>query len=507
MTGIDYRIGDTRDVTATIPTGSVSLVATSPPFLALRSYLPADHPDKHAEIGSEPDPATFIDTLLGLTAEWGRVLAPWGSIAIELGDTYSGDTAEGTDTRSPGSQRFRGWADGNLAPKNGAAWPQPKSLALIPQLYAASLAYGRNVLRVFDVSELLDVMQWWADDGYSAHDLVRMARLWSQSVRRADNEGESPAGRWRVRNVIVWQRPNPAVGALGDKFRPSTSYIVVATRDAKRWFDLTAVRNGAEPITRTYKQREAVQPGNTALVRGGDITDNPAGAPPLDCWFDEYDGSHDTWTITTQPSKIAHYAMWPAKLAERLVLSMCPAEVCSACGEPRRRIDSYSLDSFRQSTRPQTIRAVALADTHGLTDEHIAAIRAVGISGDGKARKVNSGAGKNRPEVQALYDEAKVVLRGYVREFCTNTEARPISRWTDCGCGAPWTPGTVLDPFAGSATTMCVAELHGRDSIGIDIDPRNRELMPRRMEEVSRNLFGTKREVPGQIDLFADGAA
>ncbi len=28
MTGIDYRIGDTRDVTATIPTGSVSLVAT-----------------------------------------------------------------------------------------------------------------------------------------------------------------------------------------------------------------------------------------------------------------------------------------------------------------------------------------------------------------------------------------------------------------------------------------------------------------------------------------------
>jgi len=44
---------------------------------------------KHAEIGSEPDPATFLDTLLALTAEWGRVLAPWGSIAIELGDTYS----------------------------------------------------------------------------------------------------------------------------------------------------------------------------------------------------------------------------------------------------------------------------------------------------------------------------------------------------------------------------------------------------------------------------------
>ena len=87
---VTYTIGDTRDVIATIPDGSVSLIATSPPFIQLRSYLPADHPDKHAEIGSEPDPATFIDTMLELTAEWGRVLAPWGSIAIELGDTYSG---------------------------------------------------------------------------------------------------------------------------------------------------------------------------------------------------------------------------------------------------------------------------------------------------------------------------------------------------------------------------------------------------------------------------------
>ena len=34
---VDYRVGDVRDVMATIPDGSVDLVATSPPFLALRS--------------------------------------------------------------------------------------------------------------------------------------------------------------------------------------------------------------------------------------------------------------------------------------------------------------------------------------------------------------------------------------------------------------------------------------------------------------------------------------
>jgi hypothetical protein len=85
VTVAHFMLGDTRKVVSQLPDGCVDLVVTSPPFLALRSYLPADHPDKHAEIGSEPDPATFLDMLLALTADWGRVLAPWGSIAIELG--------------------------------------------------------------------------------------------------------------------------------------------------------------------------------------------------------------------------------------------------------------------------------------------------------------------------------------------------------------------------------------------------------------------------------------
>lgn len=41
MSSARYIVGDTRDVTAALPDGSVDLVLTSPPFLALRSYLPA----------------------------------------------------------------------------------------------------------------------------------------------------------------------------------------------------------------------------------------------------------------------------------------------------------------------------------------------------------------------------------------------------------------------------------------------------------------------------------
>lgn len=83
-------VGDVFDRLAEIPDGSIDLVCTSPPFLGVRSYLPAGHPDKGREIGHEATPGDYLQTLLELTAEFGRVLAPHGSIFVELGDSYAG---------------------------------------------------------------------------------------------------------------------------------------------------------------------------------------------------------------------------------------------------------------------------------------------------------------------------------------------------------------------------------------------------------------------------------
>ncbi len=307
-----YITGDVRDVLATIEDGSVDLVLTSPPFLALRSYLPADHPDKHREIGSEPDPASFLATLLGLTAEFRRVLAPHGSICVELGDTYSGSGGAGGDYAAGGVREGQGAFDGsarrtrqhNMAqgysggrhgnttkepgeiPYNGGpGWPLAKSLCGIPHLFHLSLAYGRNLLT-----------------------------------------GE-PCEPWRVRNVVAWCRPNPPVGALGDKFRPATSYMTIACPSGSRYFDLDAVRTPhvtADAVTRpraNYKRFDG-DSGESSNSGG-----NPAGAPPLD-W----------WEIPTTPYAGSHYAVWPPALLERPIKSMVPSKVCRTCGEPSRRI-------------------------------------------------------------------------------------------------------------------------------------------------------------------------
>src|SRR5690606_21204494 len=121
-----------------------------------------------------------------------RLTAEWGRLLAQHGSIC----VELGDTYSGGGER-----DG---------WPLAKSLCGIPTLYAWSLAYGRNLL----------------------------------------TGAPSPAGRWRVRNLVAWVRPNPPVCALRDKFRPATSYLTIATRARNRYFDLDAARTPGPAMDR-----------------------------------------------------------------------------------------------------------------------------------------------------------------------------------------------------------------------------------------------------------------
>jgi DNA modification methylase len=430
MTTARFLVGDTRTRTAQLPDNSVDLVMTSPPFLALRSYLPADHPDKHHEIGSEPTPAAFLDTLLELTAEWGRVLAPHGSLVVELGDTYAGSGGAGgdygPDGLRAGQPRFRQRNDGgqygnypqggtkhnlDVRPISGGhGWPLDKSLTGIPTLYAWSLAYGRNLL----------------------------------------TGQPSPAGQWRVRNLVAWVRPNPPVGALGDKFRPATSYLTVACRARDRWFDLDAVRT--QPTTRPQRFLTPQRHYKGGVRQDQDFTDSPlsdqpgvrshpAGAPPLD-W----------WNIPPTGYAGAHYAVYPPALCERPIQAMCPRRVCTTCGQPSRRITG----------EPEYVKS-----------EH--------YTGNGRRKPHHSG-NIDDPTKATLGIDASVIRQA------------PTVGWSTCGCpgadgisldgyhtGPAWRPGHVLDPFAGTGTTLVVAHGHGRASTGIDLDPRNAELAQQRL--------------------------
>lgn len=353
-------IGDCRELIADIPDESIDLLFTSPPFLQLRSYLPDGHAHKDREVGLETDPAAYVQTLLELTAGWRRVLAPHGSICVELGDTYAGGSSQGTDNF--GNDRYpngRGIQGAMLNTKSGDGWPMDKCRTMVPELYRVALAYGRNPL----------------------------------------TGGPSPAGFWRVRNVVTWCRPNPPVGQLGDRFRTATSDLVMACTARDRWFDLDAVRTPSQtPAAVDQAALGDVGKRETARVAMGLSSgngwrgENPNGVPP-----------NDYWVMSPASYRGAHFAVMPPALCIKPILTMCPRQVCTVCGLPRRRISEL------------------LDDQQGIT---------VG--------------------------------------------------WSDCGHDS-WRRGMVLDPFAGSGTTLMVADGHGRDAIGFDLDDRNLDLVRGRL--------------------------
>ncbi len=120
---------------------------------------------------------------------------------------------------------------------------------------------------------------------------------------------------------------------------------------------------------------------------------------------------------------IAHLLEHEVPFLDQPILTMCPREVCTKCGEPRRRI----VDATRyESESVDTGRPV---------------------------ESIGSGHRADRP-----------------------SSSPTTLGWTDCGCGAPFRRGHILDPFGGSGTTAVVATAHGRDCTLIDLDERNVDL-------------------------------
>jgi hypothetical protein len=60
------------------------------------------------------------------------------------------------------------------------------------------------------------------------------------------------------------------------------------------------------------------------------------------------------------------------------------------------------------------------------------------------------------------------------------TRSADTTGWTDCGHNT-WRNGHVLDPFAGSGTTISVAHGCGRDATGIELYEANADLIADRL--------------------------
>lgn len=184
--------GDALDVARTLQNGSVDCIVTSPPYFGLRDY------GVDGQYGLEESPAAYVETMRVLFSELRRVLADDGTLWLNVGDSYSGDRGNKSDTGADNkNQRASGAAVGAFSGKGASR----KNLLGIPWRLAFALQ----------------------DDG------------------------------WILRNAIVWHKPNAMPESVTDRLSGRYEHVFLFSKRQRYWFDLDPIRtayDGDRAITR-----------------------------------------------------------------------------------------------------------------------------------------------------------------------------------------------------------------------------------------------------------------
>ena len=171
-------------------------------------------------------------------------------------------------------------------------------------------------------------------------------------------------------------------------------------------------------------------------------------AQRIESFFDKYGGKTnsmgknpgDVWKISTHPFPDAHFATFPEKLIEPMILSSCPKWICKKCKKARIRI--VNLGKVLMTGRSDKGK---LSKSEAFTKEH------------------------------------------HGHQF--KQHEHQTTSWSKCQCNDKFEAGIVLDPFSGSCTTGIVAKRLGFNYIMIDINPDYCKMGEQRLRGTPTPLF------------------
>ncbi len=133
---------------------------------------------------------------------------------------------------------------------------------------------------------------------------------------------------WILRNDILWEKGNCMPESVKDRFSKRFEYIFMFVKNEKYYFDLDAIREKqsestikraeyAIRINETYENRKEIKLGHEHI---GSSPIRLGRKNMLSNTLIQGKNPGDAWQINTQPSSIKHYAQWPEKLVERMLL-------------------------------------------------------------------------------------------------------------------------------------------------------------------------------------------
>lgn len=272
--------GDALEQLKSLPDGFAQTCITSPPYFRLRDY------GIEGQIGLEDTPEQYVQKLVGIFREVKRVLKKEGVMFLNLGDSYSAG-GNGGGTKKQDSNR------GTLVLK------------------------GRSKK---------------APLGYKPKDLLGIPWMVAFALR---NEG------WYLRQDIIWAKPNPMPESVTDRCTKSHEYIFLLSKKQKYYFNNEAIKEksvGTDPrmidgfvpksdngkhkgdsqaTTNRKKYTKDQAGGGSGVVNHNGyfkVNGDPIGEPGAR-------NKRDVWTVTVSPFAEAHFATFPEKLIEPMILA------------------------------------------------------------------------------------------------------------------------------------------------------------------------------------------
>ena len=240
------------------------------------------------------------------------------------------------------------------------------------------------------------------------------------------------ADGWWLRSDIIWAKPNPMPESVTDRPTKAHEYLFLLTKSARYYYDAEAIAEKAtDYVARTVGRGVDVGGKHDRTRPNGNVA-APGGKR----------NKRTVWTIPTQPFPGAHFAVFPPALVEPCVKAGTSEKgCCAACGAPITRIVRTNNPSKAANTG---------RDMSG---------------GAAKTGNPQTSAGLHRQK-GGVYSTAETL--GWERS---------------CDHDGDSVPCTVLDPFAGSGTTLLVANDHQRDSVGIELNPEYAEMARKRLQQ------------------------
>ncbi len=246
---------------------------------------------------------------------------------------------------------------------------------------------------------------------------------------------------WILRNEIIWHKPNCMPSSVKDRFTVDFEKIYFFTKSHKYFFE-TQYEPYIKPMNRWGGDKLKAD-GESDWDRGtGQSTYRERNMRP------NIQGRNKrcVWTINTHPFAGAHFATFPPGLIESPIKAGCPEFICKLCGKPKRKL-------FKKIEIGRSISGT-------------------------KYNTENTTAGRLAQKRQA-----------YRKMGFENMPAPKFVGYSDCGCGAGFKPGIILDPFIGSGTTAVIAQNLGLNFIGIELNSKYVEIAEKRLREISQKLL------------------